>query len=213
MELPVIYPILNVTPASTEAWGERMLRAFLEAGIDLIQLRVKGLTDRAFLDWAKFCRSRCSTDSCRLLINDRADIAELCGADGVHLGQTDLHPSLVRKSFRSDFIIGYSCHSRRQIEDTTEFRDQLNYLALGPIFTTQSKANPDPVVGLEILSSAREELRSRHPELPLVAIGGIGLDTIREVRACGADSVAMISAFTEIDSVESRVQEALALAT
>lgn len=211
--LPPVYPILNIDAESEQDWAEAMLVGFFSAGIDLVQLRGKGLSDADYLKWALYCRARCTSAGARLIINDRVEIAEMAGAHGVHLGQTDLPPAIVREHFREDLIIGYSCHSFEQIRATQEFRSSLSYLAIGPIFETSSKQNADPVVGLGELTRIREALTAERCELPLVAIGGIELDNIRELRSRGADSVAMISALGNESEVEGRAKEAMRLAT
>ncbi len=118
------------------------------------------------------------------VVNDRVDFANLLDA-AVHLGQTDLPPVAARKII-SDGIIGFSTHNRFQLEAASEA--PVDYLALGPIFATQSKAHPDPVVGPDGLRS----LRKLTPK-PLVAIGGIKLSNAAEVLGAGADSVATVA--------------------
>ena len=183
-----------------------MISAYLDAQIDLFQIRAKGLSDRDFCHWVEFCLEECKHQSCRILVNDRPDIAVATGAAGVHLGQTDLSPASVRAAFSSELIIGLSCHSEAQIE--TAPLEKLDYVALGPIFPTKTKANPDPTLGLDALSTCRELLRTRNANIPLVAIGGIEISSIAKVIEHGANSVALISALGGPSEVRSRLKEA-----
>lgn len=121
-----------------------------------------------------------------LIMNDRADVGLIAGFDGVHVGQDDLSPEAVRQIVGSGLWTGVSTHNPEQIAvaDTTS----ADYLAVGPVFTTASKQNPDPVVGLDGVRRARQLTRK-----PLVAIGGITRQNCRAVIDAGADSVAVIS--------------------
>ena len=122
----------------------------------------------------------------KLILNDRADLCLLAGYDGVHVGQDDLSPEAVRKIIGPDLWLGVSTHNPAQIGVAA--RTSADYVAIGPVFSTASKLNPDPVVGLEGVRQART-LTSK----PLVAIGGITRAHAREVIAAGADSVAVIA--------------------
>lgn len=138
----------------------------------------------------------------RLIINDRVDIALALRADGVHLGQTDLEPEAARRVLGEGFIIGYSTHNLEQAVEAV--RLPIDYLAVGPVFATTSKENPDPMVGLEGLSRIRLEIG----DFPLVAIGGITRENARSVIEAGADSVAVIGALlSEPAEIESRTKE------
>ena len=162
---------------------ERMLKG----GARLIQLRDKEASAKDLLDAARTCLKLTRAVRATLIINDRVDVAMAADADGVHLGQDDLTVAEARALLGQNKIIGVSTHSITQFE--AALATSANYLAVGPIFPTTTKANPDPVVGLELLRQARS-LTS----LPLVAIGGITLENAAEVIAAGADSVAVISA-------------------
>ena len=123
-----------------------------------------------------------------LIINDRVDVALALGADGIHLGQTDLPVRAARRLLGPSAIIGYSTHNLEQVKAALDL--PLDYLAFGPIFETRSKLNPDPVAGLEGLRAAK----ALAGELPLVAIGGIAPSNVADALAAGADSLAIISA-------------------
>jgi len=129
---------------------------------------------------------KCLGDSVKLIMNDRADLCLAAEFDGVHVGQDDLSPEGVRKVIGGTLWLGVSTHNPRQVSDAHS--TAANYLAIGPVFATDSKANPDPVIGLEGVRKARGLTRK-----PLVAIGGITRANCREVIAAGADAVAVIS--------------------
>lgn len=122
-----------------------------------------------------------------IVINDRVDVALALRADGVHLGQSDLPVPAARKLLGRYAIIGYSTHNIEQARLALDL--PIDYLAIGPVFPTQSKHNPDPVVGLDGLRSVKLVVH----DLPLVAIGGIRGSALSDVFAAGADSAAIIS--------------------
>ena len=126
-------------------------------------------------------------NSVRLMMNDRADLCLAAEFDGVHVGQQDLSPQGARKIIGHALWLGVSTHNPGQLAEAD--RTTADYLAVGPVFSTGSKANPDPVIGLAGVRQARAETRK-----PLVAIGGITMANCREVIGAGADAVAVISA-------------------
>ena len=150
----------------------------------MIQLREKHATSREVLRLARELR-RVLPENVRLIVNDRADFCVAAGADGVHVGQDDLSPEAARRLVGSERIVGVSTHNPEQVKVGDE--SSADYLAIGPVFSTASKDNPDPVIGLEGVKRARA-LTQR----PLVAIGGITVENCRSVIEAGADSVAVI---------------------
>jgi thiamine-phosphate pyrophosphorylase len=124
-----------------------------------------------------------------LIVNDRADVAALSRAHGVHVGQDDLSPALARQVVGVEAIVGLSTHTEAHVE--AALAEPISYLAIGPVFATTSKAQPDPVVGLG--GVARAAARAGPSGVPVVAIGGITLDRASDVLAAGASSVAVIS--------------------
>ncbi len=126
----------------------------------------------------------CREAGCALVINDRADIAALLGV-GVHVGQDDLEPALARVVLGDGPMVGLSTHDEAQL--AAGEREPVSYLAIGPIFQTASKENPDPEIGLARLAAMRALTRK-----PLVAIGGVTPETAAAVWAAGADSIAVI---------------------
>lgn len=183
--LPKIYPITD-TKLSGLTHAEQ-IREFAEAGATLMQIREKTMTSRQFYDAVVESLPLARPLGAKVIVNDRVDIALAAGADGVHLGQDDLPPEHAREMLGQDAIIGYSTHSIEQAIAGVKF--PVDYIAIGPIFETRTKENPDPVVGLDGLKRVREAIGS----FPLVAIGGITEENLNEVFAAGADSVALIS--------------------
>ncbi|HWQ35622.1 MAG TPA: thiamine phosphate synthase [Blastocatellia bacterium] len=179
---------------------EEIVTRLLAGGARLIQLRDKEASARELLESARACLRLTRAAGATLIINDRVDVALAADADGVHLGQDDLKVEEARKLLGPDKIIGLSTHSIEQFRSGLE--TSANYLAVGPVYQTTTKENPDPAVGLELLREARA-LTTR----PIVAIGGITPERAPEVIAAGADSVAVISALyplTGLVSLDSR---------
>ena len=141
----------------------------------------------------------------RVIVNDRADVAVLAAAAGVHVGQDDLAPADVRRVTGPDPIVGLSTHTSRQIEDA--LAQPISYLAIGPVFSTLTKATGYAAVGYEIVQQAAARAVSRG--LPVVAIGGITLETAPRVIEAGAGSVAVITDLLTADPA-ARVREYLA---
>ena len=186
-KLPRVYPLTDAQ-ISGLAHAEQVAR-LCDGGATLIQLRAKRLAPRDFYRAAEAALRVARERGARLIINDRADIALALGADGVHLGQDDLPPEAARRLLGDEAIIGFSTHSVEQA--VAAARGPLSYLAIGPIFATQTKENPDPVVGLDGLRRVREALGA---DVPLAAIGGITRANARAVWQAGADSLAVIGA-------------------
>jgi thiamine-phosphate pyrophosphorylase len=162
-------------------------RQLHEGGVRWLQYRAKQLPTRSALSHANALRQ--SFPELTLIMNDRADLCLAAEFDGVHVGQDDLSPEAVRRLVGSR-IVGLSTHSPEQLAEASA--GPADYVAIGPVFDTASKLNTSPVVGLEGVRRARQ-LTAK----PLVAIGGITLANCGEVRAAGADSVAIISALID----------------
>ena len=196
MAFPVLYPIIDYSCFSNDPdpvlSTTRFADQLINAGATLIQYRQKTEDTRVFLSVARELR-RMTRDRATLIINDRLDLCLAADADGVHLGQDDLSPAAARTIFSGiakPLWIGFSTHNPEQVREADSM--PVDYVAVGPVFATSSKANPDPVIGLEGLRAARE-LTSK----PLVAIGGITRSNCRAVRDAGADSIAVISDLLE----------------
>jgi thiamine-phosphate pyrophosphorylase len=155
------------------------------AGCTLLQYRDKSGSARHMLDEARELRARLGANV-KLIMNDRADLCLVAEFSGLHIGQDDLSPDAARRIIGPDPWLGVSTHNPEQLAEAD--KTSADYLAIGPVFATSSKANPDPVVGLEGLRRARELTRK-----PLVAIGGITRANARSVIEAGADALAVIS--------------------
>jgi thiamine-phosphate pyrophosphorylase len=173
------YPVTGFYPVLDSVWAAE---AVLEAGAKILQFRYKGFFSRAVFEDAQRVAGLCRDAGALFVMNDRADIAKLLGA-ALHLGQDDLAPADARKV--TDGFIGFSTHNEQQLRDGD--LEPVDYLAIGPIFRTSSKLNPDPEVGIDRLRSLRALTRK-----PLVAIGGITRKTAGDVLDAGADAIAVI---------------------
>jgi thiamine-phosphate pyrophosphorylase len=186
-----------------------IVEALLAGGARVIQYRHKGNFRRANFDECRAMAEQVHMAGGLFIVNDRADVAVLCGADGVHVGQEDLPPEKAQ-AFLGAFLgtgrgaghaklIGYSTHSRPQ----AALADSLpvDYIAIGPVFPTTTKQNPDPVVGLPLVAEVRQITAK-----PLVAIGGITLENAASVLRAGADAVAVASDLLRDADVERRVR-------
>jgi thiamine-phosphate pyrophosphorylase len=184
-KMPRMYPILDTATLEARGFGfERAAAAWLEGGAGILQFRHKGHWSREMFASAGEIAQACREAGALLIVDDRADIAMLLES-GVHLGQDDLTPRDARRLIGSDAVIGSSSHSVAQV--CAAGGEPVDYVAFGPIFSTASKRNPDPVTGIEVLTECRALV-----EKPLVAIGGITRETATAVLEAGADSVAVI---------------------
>jgi len=183
--LPKLYAILDAACFASNNALFSAAQGLAAGGCTLLQYRNKTDNPRQILDMARELRRRLG-NSVKLAMNDRPDLAVAAGFDGVHVGQDDLSPEGARLVIGEGLWLGVSTHNPEQVEKAD--RTSANYIAIGPVFATVSKANPDPVVGLEGVRRARALTRK-----PLVAIGGITRANARSVIEAGADSVAVIS--------------------
>jgi thiamine-phosphate pyrophosphorylase len=161
----------------------------LNAGCAMVQLRAKRLHDVAFLQIARRVRSACAHAEVPFIVNDRADIARLVRADGLHLGQDDLSIEDARRVV-GDMRIGVSTHTLEQAAKADS--EGADLIAFGPVFETTTKDNPDPVVGLKTLAEV-----CRTTSRPVVAIGGITLENADETLRAGARYIAVVSALPQ----------------
>jgi thiamine-phosphate pyrophosphorylase len=160
--------------------------ALIDAGATLIQLREKTASPRDFFEAARASVAIARSRGAKIVINDRVDFALMADADGVHLGQDDLPPEKAREILGPRAIIGCSTHNLEQaVEAITHGVD---YIAIGPVYPTTTKADPDPTVGPEGIHQVRKAIGNT----PLVAIGGINSTNLLSVLEAGADSAAVI---------------------
>lgn len=190
-EFPTLYPVLDAGILSADPEvrrGEllRLVRRVADAGATILQYRNKTASDDQVLEDARWIRDGAGPDP-TLILNDRVHLVELAGFDGAHVGQGDMSPDEARAVLGPGKVLGVSTHNVEQLLAADQ--TGVDYVAIGPVFATGSKENPDPVVGLEGVRAARERT-SR----PLVGIGGITPENATTVMEAGADSVAVISA-------------------
>jgi thiamine-phosphate pyrophosphorylase len=198
---PSLYAILDPSLTPEPAGFARKIA---DAGVQLIQLRDKRGSSRRIHEEVRelmILQAR----GVRIIVNDRPDIAAIAGASGVHVGQDDLPVEEARKICKPPLWVGVSTHNLNQFREAEA--SSADYIAIGPVFPTGTKENPDPVVGLELLRAARQLTRK-----PLVAIGGITIESAAEVYAAGADSVAVIRDLAVATDPQERAREYLAVA-
>ena len=207
MRFSLFYPILDTETAVRRGLDPVDAAAqILEGGARLLQLRHKGFFSREVFQQAREIGELCRSAGAQFVMNDRADIAKLLGA-ALHLGQDDLPPAAARRLMGDSAMLGFTSHNEAQLRAAAG--EPVDYLALGPIFQTSTKLNPDHVVGLE-------ELRRLRPftTRPLVAIGGITRGNARGVIDAGADSVAVIGdLLAEDGKIRECVEEWISLVT
>jgi len=202
LTLPPLYAILD--PEQTKARSpEAVLRELLEGGAKIVQLRAKSMAPRDFLKLARETRALTQPYGCRLIVNDRVDIALACDADGVHLGQEDL-PLRAARKLMGEKLIGISTHDAEQAKRAQA--GGADYIGFGPMFGTTTKETGYSARGLEMLRAIRKSV-----QLPIVAIGGITENNVRAVWQAGADSAAIISDILGAEDVPEKTSRILAL--
>lgn len=170
-------------------------KALIQGGATVLQYRAKHITAREQLATAIKLRALTESRGVCFIVNDRVDLAVACGADGVHLGQDDLPVSAARLMVGSDLLVGVSTHSLEQARRAEG--EGADYIGFGPIYSTQTKENNVPPVGVDLL----REVVSR-VKIPVVAIGGIKEKHLPELAACGAVNIAVVTALTAAENVE-----------
>ncbi len=170
------------------------------AGVDLIQIREKDLPVRELASLTHASMEAARGMNCRIVVNDRLDVALAQGAAGVHLGTQSVPPDTVRRCVPGNFLVGVSCHS---VDDVLHAAGAgADYVLLGPIFPTPSKLRYGPPLGLEVLHEAAGRVK-----IPVLALGGIDLERVKPCAEAGAKGVAGISIFQNCDSLAARVRE------
>ena len=193
--MPRLYAVAD------RAFGDpvQLAKMLFMGGAQLVQVRDKAATANFLLAEVEQVL-KLAPRGVRVIVNDRSDVARIAGAGGVHLGQQDLPPALVRKTLAAGQIVGYSTHNLSQA--VAADNEPVDYIAVGPVFPTTTKTNPDPVVGLDSLREICARVRK-----PVVAIGGITLETASDVLACGAASLAVIGDLLRYGDVAARTRE------
>lgn len=184
-QLPKIYPITDFRLSGLS--HAEQVEKLISGGAKFIQLREKNLSPRDFFEQAKSVLEIARKTDVKIIINDRVDIALALKADGVHLGQDDFPIEEAREILGKTAIIGFSTHNILQAINAIKL--PLDYIAIGPVFSTKTKENRDEIVGLNGLNQIRKAIG----DFPLVAIGGINIGNIQSVFENGADSCAIVS--------------------
>jgi thiamine-phosphate pyrophosphorylase len=201
--LPRLYAILDIDHVRSLGLNPHdLLRTWLDAGVRLIQLRAKMLGFGPCLELADAMCHACREAGAIFIVNDRVDVARLSGASGVHVGQDDVPPDEARRLLPDSPWIGLSTHTDAQV--TTGLAGAATYLATGPVFATVTKVGASPVVGLE--GVRRVAPLVKRAGRPLVAIGGITLETAPSVVDAGADSVAVIADLLSVSDTLGRAR-------
>ena len=202
-QFPALYAILDPRLISSPVLA--LAESLARSGVKLIQLRDKRSSTRQMFSEVQSLVRIFSPRAVRLIVNDRPDVAALSGSGGVHVGQDDLPVEEARKICAPPMWVGVSTHNLEQLRQAEG--SSADYIAVGPIFPTGTKENPDPVVGVEFVRKARELTRK-----PLVAIGGITIQSAAEVYSAGADSLAVIRDLIAAPDPAARAREYLAVA-
>ncbi len=201
--LPPLNAILDAEVAARAGWPlVELARAFLNGGARFLQVRAKQASSAWLLDASSAVVALARPLGAVVVVNDRADLARVSHADGVHLGQEDLGPAAAREIVGRDALIGLSTHTLEQVDAAVG--QPVNYVAIGPVFGTRTKATGYPAIGLDLVGRAAARACARG--LPLVAIGGITLETVADVIGAGASSVAVISDLIVTRDPEARVR-------
>jgi thiamine-phosphate pyrophosphorylase len=208
--LPALNAIVDVDVARRAGWSPvDLAAAYLNGGARFLQIRAKTLGSAALLDLSAGVTEMARAAGAMVVVNDRADVAKLSGADGVHVGQEDLPVADARALLGARAIIGLSTHTDAQIEAARG--PGLSYLAVGPVFGTSTKATGYGQVGLHRVRYAVRLLAERLPGLlGVVGIGGITLENARDVLEAGAASVAVVSDLLSTGNPELRAREYVA---
>jgi thiamine-phosphate pyrophosphorylase len=210
LQYPIIYLITSgaIQPSSSPANQDfqntlTLVRAATRARVSLIQLREKSLPARTLYELAVRSAEITRGTETRLLVNDRADIARAARADGVHLTTRSIEASIIRHTFGADFLIGVSTHS---LVEARSARDGgADFAVFGPVFETQSKRAYGAPVGTKSLGNVAHSLKP----FPIIALGGITLENASDVFSAGASGVAGISLLSDVQSIESTIEELL----
>jgi thiamine-phosphate pyrophosphorylase len=202
-QIPVLNAIVDAECAAQAGWTPVDLAdAYLRGGARFLQLRAKTMSSAELLDAASAIVSRAHRAGAIVIVNDRADIARLADADGVHVGQDDLSARDARRVVGDRAIVGLSTHTIVQLERALD--EPISYVAIGPVFATPTKDTGYRAVGVDLVRAAAE--RASRREVPLVAIGGITIDTARAVVDAGAAAIAVIADLLVGGDPEARVR-------
>jgi thiamine-phosphate pyrophosphorylase len=175
-----------------DARSDEFLHAVLRGGVDIVQLRIKDGSDDEILEAALRFRRACGEHGALFILNDRAELVQAAGADGVHVGQDDIPVQTARELVGPGRLVGLSTHTTEQVEQAAG----VDYIGVGPVHETPTKPGR-PAVGPDLVRFA-----AAHAAVPFFAIGGIDAANVEEVRAAGAERIAVVRALTEADNPE-----------
>jgi thiamine-phosphate pyrophosphorylase len=187
LERSRLYLVCEARPGGREP--EEVLRPALQAGVDVVQLREKSGEDEDLVEAAGVFRRLCDAYDALFIVNDRAELAIACAADGVHLGQDDVQSAEVRRLLGADALIGLSTHSPEQVDAASG----VDYIATGPVYRTPTKPEYEPV-GIDLVRYA-----AAHASLPFFAVGGIDISNVDEVLEAGAGRIAVVRAIRDAE--------------
>lgn len=198
-----IYFVTDAKPGSgkSDSDVDEFLSRVIDAGVGMVQLREKQLPDRELLSTARRFAAICRRNGALFIVNDRPDVALSSGADGVHVGQDDMHPDDVRRIVGEDFIIGASTHTPDQIDASNS--SAADYIGVGPVYATPTKPGRPPV-GLELVRFAAVRATK-----PFFAIGGIDPENAPDVRAAGSRAVSVVRSVAHADDPAAAVRALL----
>lgn len=194
-----LYLVCDSTPASGDLDG--FLAEVLDAGVDIVQLREKGMEAGPLMRWCEMVRRRTDEFEALFIVNDRLDVALACGADGVHLGQDDLPLDDARRLGGPELLIGSSTHTPAEVDAAPG--SEADYIGVGPVHATPTKEGR-PAVGTDLVSYAAEALGDG---LPFFAIGGINSETVGDVVAAGARRISVLRAIIQSSDPASVVRD------
>lgn len=200
---PALYAILESTNGLKENLS--IAKSLVEAGVQLIQLRAKSAPSTEFFEASRILSAELKAGHVRFIVNDRPDIAAMVDAGGVHVGQEDLPVEEARRICGASRWVGVSTHNLEQFRDAIQ--TSADYIAVGPMFPTSTKENPDPVVGLDLLRLVRPLTLK-----PIVAIGGITIESAEAIYRAGADSLAVVRDLVGAANPDDRAREYLTVA-
>ncbi len=179
--------------------GERSYREIIEKtskhGVKIVQLREKGITDRQYIETAIEIKDVCRKNNVLFIVNDRIDIALASKADGVHLGQDDMPVEYARKILGKNKIIGISAGNEEELKYA--LNSDVDYISPGPVFPTATKNDAGKPIGIEFV-----KLTLSKTDKPVIPIGGIDLQNVRELSKIGINKVAVISAILKANNIE-----------
>lgn len=194
--------VITAEKLSHKRTNRQVVEEALQAGVKVVQYREKEKTAKKRYEECQILRQLTQKYDALFLIDDFVDLALLVDADGVHLGQDDLPVEKVRAILGQDKVIGLSTHNKEQIRKAKKLATQhiIDYIGIGPIYATNTKENPAPITGLDLLNFAKENIH-----IPFVAIGGIKETNIKDVKKSGAKHIALVSEIVGAQKIKDKI--------